>query len=78
MGEELLQWKIDQHGAELAGLREELHAHYLTQAEMTNIFVTREERSRQAVERREWPVALATIACALAAIANVLVSILGR
>jgi hypothetical protein len=76
VNEELLSWKIDALGNEHAELREELHTHYLTKAEMTNLFVTRDERIRQAAERREWPIVFATIAMTLTAIANVLIQVL--
>jgi hypothetical protein len=55
---------------EIFDLRKELHGDYLNEAQMKNVFFTREERDREAAIRRDWPTRVFAGAAAIAAIVD--------
>lgn len=72
--EPLDPWRLEELVNEL---RAELHADYLNRNELEVAFVPRREHEARARARREWPLIFCAIASGSAAIASVLVPILG-
>jgi hypothetical protein len=62
---------------EIGELRRELHADYLNEPQMRNVFVTREELGEARRERREWPLLLAAVVATMASLTNLVVLISG-
>lgn len=84
--EQLLSWRVamlekvsEAIRIELYDTKRELHQdlreNYLDRAQMKNDYVPRQEQENARRIRREWPVILATIAMAGAAIANLVVAL---
>jgi hypothetical protein len=69
---ELTAYMLRAIQAELVELRREIHAQYLNEAQMRNVFVAREEYDRQEQVRRDWPTRALAGAAAIAAVVDVI------
>lgn len=83
MGDELLSpelmgYVLKAVQVEVLELRQELHRDYLNEAQMKNVFFSREERDREAAIRRDWPTRMFAGAAAIAAILDAVLRLGGH